>query len=137
MALLITTAKTLRSQNAPHSSSDADHTKHVLAINLLRAINTAELEYKMNHGGYAARDVLLASQEFKGRRFVFGRQERVNVPVGDPQIPPGWSLRLNVASDGKSYDALLEDTTDTTCGYAAVTDERGIIRQSKAIDCAI
>ncbi|HXN50410.1 MAG TPA: hypothetical protein VN943_00635 [Candidatus Acidoferrum sp.] len=50
---------------------------------------------------------------------------------------PGWTLRLNVSSDGKGYDVLLEDTTDQTCGYAAVTDERGIIRQSKAIDCEI
>lgn len=43
----------------------------------------------------------------------------------------------NVTSDGKGYDVLLEDTTDKSCAYAAVRDERGIIRQSKAIDCAI
>jgi hypothetical protein len=30
-----------------------------------------------------------------------------------------------------------EDTMDKACGYAAVTDERGVIRQSKAIDCPI
>jgi hypothetical protein len=32
---------------------------------------------------------------------------------------------------------LLEDKTDKACGYAAITDERGVIRQSKAIDCDI
>ena len=35
---------------------------------------------------------------------------------------------------GQSYDLLLEDTTDKACGYAAVTDERRVIRQSKAMD---
>jgi hypothetical protein len=46
-------------------------------------------------------------------------------------------LRLNITADGQGYDVLLEDTTDKNCGYAAVTDERGVIRQSKAIDCQI
>jgi hypothetical protein len=54
-----------------------------------------------------------------------------------PDILPGWSLRLNLTADGQAYDLLLEDLTDKTCGYAALTDERGVIRQSKAIDCKI
>jgi hypothetical protein len=50
---------------------------------------------------------------------------------------PGWTLRLNVTSDGKGYDVLLEDTTDKACGYAAITNESGLIRQSKTLDCDI
>jgi hypothetical protein len=46
-------------------------------------------------------------------------------------------LRLDLTEDGKGYDVLLEDTTDKTCAYAALTDERRLIRQSKAIDCQI
>ena len=46
-------------------------------------------------------------------------------------------MRLNVTADGKGYDLILEDLTDKSCGYALATDERGIIRQSKNIDCAI
>jgi hypothetical protein len=46
-------------------------------------------------------------------------------------------LRLNLTADAQNYDVLLEDTTDKSCAYAAVTDERGVIRQSKAIDCPI
>jgi hypothetical protein len=139
VALLITTAGTTRSQNAPPSSSDNGRAKHVLAIRLLRGINTAELDYKMRHGVYAPRDVLLASDEFKGRGWTWAAQNDppfVSRSSG-PEIPPGWSLRLNVTADGKGYDALLEDTTDKSCGYAALTDERGVIRQSKAIDCEI
>lgn len=136
-ALVITIAGTLRSQNAPPSSSGTDRAKHILAISLLREINTAELDYKMKHGVYASKDVLLASDWFK-------RTEKAEIeplakaPLSSgPEILPGWSLRLNISAGGKSYDALLEDTTDKSCGYAAVTDERGVIRQSKAIDCDI
>jgi len=91
----------------------------------------------MKHGVCAPRDVLLASDEFKGRGFTVGtRNDPQFARSSGPEIPSGWSLRLNVTADGKTYDLLLEDTTDK-CGYAAVTDERGIIRQSKAIDCPI
>ena len=141
IGLLITTAKTLRSQNSPHSSSDADRAKHVLAISLLRGINTAEAEYKIKHSTYASKDALLASDEFKSRGMAWAAKNNpqlANVSLSSgPEILPGWSLRLNVTGDGQSYDLLLEDTTDKSCGYAAVTDERGVIRQSKAIDCAI
>ena len=140
IALFITTAQTLRSQNTPHSPSDADRAKRVLAISLLRGINTAEAEYKIKHGTYASKDALLASDEFKSSGMAWAvknNPQLANVSLSSgPEVLPGWSLRLNVTADGQSYDLLLEDTTDKSCGYAAVTDERGVIRQSKAIDCA-
>ena len=58
------------------------------------------------------------------------------IPFNDPpEILPGWNLRLNLHSDGQGYDLLLIDLTDEKCGYAVLTDENGVIRQSKAIDC--
>jgi hypothetical protein len=54
-----------------------------------------------------------------------------------PEILLGWSLRLAVHADGKGYDVRLQDLTDKGCWYAALTDESGVIRQSKAIDCEI
>lgn len=141
VALLITTAKTLRSQNAPHPSSDTDRAKHVMAISLLRGMNTAEAEYKVKHGAYASKNALLASDEFKGRGMTWAARNNPQLAhvafSNGPEILPGWALRLNVTTDGQGYDLLLEDTTDKTCAYAAVTDERGVIRQSKAIDCPI
>lgn len=138
VALLITTAKTLRSQNSPHSSSDADRAKHVLAITLLRVINTTEAEYRMSHGAYAAKERLLASDEFKKRGTPWATKYATNAPFSTgPEVLPGWSLRLNVTADGQSYDLLLEDTIDKSCSYAAVTEERGIIRESRPIGCAI
>jgi hypothetical protein len=136
VALLITTARTTRSQNAPPSASEAEHAKRSLAISFLRVINTAELEYKMKHGPYASKDVLLASEEFKRRENRIEQLAKAALSNG-PEVLPGWSLRLNVTADGTAYDLLLEDTTDKTCAYAAVTDERGIIRESRPIGCAI
>jgi hypothetical protein len=54
-----------------------------------------------------------------------------------PEILPGWSLRFNTHADGQGYDVRLQSLTDKTCWYAALTDESGVIRQSKAIDCEI
>jgi hypothetical protein len=49
-----------------------------------------------------------------------------------PEILPGWNLRLNVQADGKGYVVLLADTNDKT-GLAWVSDESGVIRNSKYI----
>jgi transposase len=38
---------------------------------------------------------------------------------------------------GRGYDVRLQDLTDKNCWYAALTDESGVIRQSKSIDCTI
>jgi hypothetical protein len=46
-----------------------------------------------------------------------------------PEILPGWNLRLSVQTNGQGY-VLLEDANDKT-GYAAVSDERGIIRECR------
>lgn len=130
-------------QDAPAKTSDSEQAKHFVAVSLLRNINTAEVGYKFKHGGsYAAWEVLLASEEFRASK-VIALLAKINPELASaqfstgPQILPGWSLRLNLTRDGQAYDLMLEDLTDKTCGYAAVTDERGVIRQSKAIDCKI
>jgi len=137
LALTLTTAMPQFGQNAKNEPSDADQARHMMAISLLRAINNMEVVLRGKNGSYATWNELLTSQEFTediakcdtslaGAHFATG-----------PEILPGWSLRLNLTKDRAGYDVMLEDTTDKTCGYAAVTDERGILRQSKAIDCPI
>ena len=137
LGLTLTTAMPQFGQNAKNEPSDADQARHMMAISLLRAINNMEVVLRGKNGSYATWNELLTSQEFTediakcdtslaGAHFATG-----------PEILPGWSLRLNLTKDRAGYDVMLEDTTDKTCGYAAVTDERGILRQSKAIDCPI
>lgn len=130
-----------RAQSPAARSSADEHAKRSIAVNMLRAINTAEYEYRDGHGRFVGWDVLVASGEFTGRGMHFAalnEPQLGNVQFAKlPEILPGWALRLNVTADGKGYDVLLEDQTDKTCRYAASTDERGLIRQSKVIDCAI
>jgi hypothetical protein len=111
-----------------------------VGVNTLRAINTAEYGYKFKHGTFASWDVLLISDVFSGQNHfalqTFGapyEPQLGNVHFSKaPEILPGWTIRLNVTSDGKGYDVLLEDKTDKHCGYAVVSNESGLIRQSKA-----
>jgi len=123
------------------SVSDNDDARHSLAVSLLRTINTAEVADFMGHGAYVTWDELLTKKEFtdcaiEGIAGIDPQLAAAHFSKG-PEILPGWTLRLNLTKDGKGYDLLLEDTSDEKCRYAAVTDERGIIRQSKAIDCPI
>jgi len=111
-----------------------------MAVGLLRSINTEEAGYRVGHGSYVGWDDLLASKEF----MEFEKECLAHIPefatahfTRGPEILPGWRLRLNLTQGGQGYDLLLEDATDKKCGYAAATDERGVIRQSKWIDCPI
>ena len=151
---ILVSATAQRGQGAPAQSSDGEHARRSVGVNTLRAINAAEYGYRSIHGTFASWDVLVTSEVFSGQNhFVFHtfnapyeQQKQIvqNVPQlanahfsKGPEILPGWMLRLNVTSDGKGYDALLEDKTDKTCGYAVVTNESVVIRQSKTIDCDI
>jgi hypothetical protein len=129
------------SQEAASSSQEQTSLRRRFAISLLRTINTAEVGYRIKRGMYVPWDVLLASPEFTERGMHWAAQIDPQLKntqfTRGPEILPGWSLRLNVTADGQGYDLMLEDLTDKACGYAAVTDERGLIRQSKAIDCDI
>lgn len=139
--VILAVAAPISSQTISAQAADHEHAKHSLAINLLRAINTAEMDYKNKHGVYASKDTLLVSEEFTGRGMAWAAKNdpqlaSAHVSIG-PEVLPRWSLRLNLAVDGNGYLVLLEDTTDKSCGYAAVTDERGVIRQSKTVGCKI
>ena len=121
--------------------SGPDHAKHSLAINLLRAINTAENDYQQKHGAYAPWDTLLNSEEFTqyGIKLAARNEPKLGTVhlSNGPEILTGWRLRLDLTAESKGYNVILEDTEDKQCGYAAITDERGLIRQGKVINCPI
>jgi hypothetical protein len=136
LALLVSTLTVCRAQNA--APPEAIQARRSLASNLLRAINTAEYDNKFKNGrfvdwgtlsetGLLDKALKLAAQnDPKAAGARFGKA---------PEILPGWHLRLNIHADGQGYDVMLEDATDAACHYAAGSDERGVIRQSKTIDC--
>lgn len=101
-------------------------------MGLVRTINTLEVTDFKQYGWYAFWQMLLERYEkdLNGWLARFYSRE-ANVHFGGmPEIPPGWNLRLNVQMDGQGYVVVLEDANDKT-GFAALSDERGIIRECK------
>jgi hypothetical protein len=127
---------TLAPQFAQDASTSADKSNkdHANLMGLARPINTAELTEFSKYGAYASWPILLAHQSeyLNGWLTQHYSQEKTAHFDEVPEILPGWNLRLNTQTDGKGYVLLLEDANDKT-GFAAVSDERGIIRESKYI----
>lgn len=119
-------------QDTPNSPVKPDHERRALAIGLLRTINTIEVTEISTYGSYASWEALVAHQTaYLQKWFVrFSPQEAGRNLADLPEVMPGWNLRLNAHPDGKGYDVMLEDITDKDHGYAALSDERGIIRES-------
>jgi len=121
--------------------SDRERERRSLAVNLVRAINTAESNYKKNHGVFALWDTLLGNGDFTDTGTRWAPETLPTVAHATynraPEIVPGWRLRLNLSEEAAAYDLLLEDLTDPKCGYAVMSDERVMIRQGKSIDCPL
>lgn len=121
--------------------ADRERERRSLAINMVRAINTAEATYKKNHGAYVTWDTMFGNGDFSETGTKWAPESLPTVAHAmygsGPEIVPGWKLRLHISKDGKSYDLLLEDVSDPKCGYAVISDERGLIRQGKAVSCPL
>lgn len=141
LLLLFSLAAVVGAQKPSVGVADREREQHSLAIVITRAINAAEANYMQKHETFANWDTLYGNGDFSetGTKWapesfptaahaMYGRAR---------EIVPGWKLRLNVSNNGKSYDLLLEDATDPKCGYAVVSDDRGVIRQSKFVNCPI
>lgn len=121
--------------------ADRERERRSLAINMVRAINTAEASYKKNQGAYVTWDTMFGNGDFSETGTKWAPESLPTVAHAmygsGPEIVPGWKLRLHISKDGKSYDLLLEDVSDPKCGYAVISDERGLIRQGKAVSCPL
>ena len=121
--------------------ADRERERRSLAVNITRAINSAEADYLRKHQIFANWDTLFGNGDFTETGTKWAPESLPTVAHAmygrGKEIVPGWKLRLNISNDGKSYDLLLEDTTDPKCLYAIVSDDRGVIRHSKALDCPI
>jgi hypothetical protein len=139
IVLLGVTAIPAITQNAENAPNDAEQItpRRMMAISILRSINTVEIVYQSERGGFGSWEELLTTRNF-------GAETMKHLARLDPQLAgaqfsngseilPGWNLRLNVHIDEKGYDLFLEDTTDTNKGYAAFTDERAVIWECKPI----
>jgi hypothetical protein len=136
--LLVSSGVRAQQKNSP-TIQDRQREQHSLAINIVRAINTAEVNYKKAHGSYATWSTLYTNGDFTDSGTKWSSESLPTVAHAmygsGPEIVPGWKLRLNLSKDGSAYDLSLEDVTDPKCGYAVTSDERGMIRQGRSVAC--
>lgn len=121
--------------------ADRERERRSLAVNLVRAINTAEANYMKKQGTYVTWETMIGNGDFSETGTKWAPESFPTVAHAmygsGPEIVPGWKLRLHLSKDGHAYDLLLEDVTDPKCAFAVVSDERGLIRQGKSIACPL
>ena len=137
VALLVLTLGSLTSEFALDSnqSEKSDRERRAVAIALVRTINTVELAYKYTHGSYGEWRMLLMdnAKQFEDFLSINGLSQTNSQFADYPGILPGWNMRLMVNTDGQGYEILLEDKNDKK-RYAALSDERGAIRECKWLE---
>ena len=141
IALGLTLGTTARPQNSSSGIGNRERERRSFALNLVRAIEKAQLDFKSKHAIYANWDSLIGNGYFTSGGTKWASPDFPTVGQAlygsGPEIVPGWRLRLNVSHSGSAYDLLLEDVNDPKCGYAVLTDERGTIRQARSLECPI
>ena len=122
-------------QDASNGPKELDQKRRAITIGLVRTINTAEVSERYSYGSYASWETLLAhQQEYLNQWLTQSYSRDPKVHFGStPEILPGWNLRLIVPPDGTGWVVVLEDANDKT-GYAALSDESGIIRECKYLE---
>ncbi|HET7105904.1 MAG TPA: hypothetical protein VFI38_03775 [Candidatus Acidoferrum sp.] len=122
-------------------AADRERQRQSFAHILVKAINAAEADYLKKHGVYANWDTLMGIGDFSSNGTKWAPADFPTVAHAlygsGAEIVPGWRLRLHLSKADKAYDLLLEDVTDPKCGYAVISDDRGLVRQGKSIDCPL
>ena len=112
--LIVALSAASRAQDQKSPSQE----ERMKAINLVRAINTAEVLYSVNisHGRFASWTELYDS----------GLVKDLQVSPG-PEVIPGYHLDLLASPDGKSFMLALHDKKDGDGLFSVFSDQSGII----------
>ena len=141
MILILTWQAASWAQKGAPVVTDRERERRSFAQNLVKALNAAEADYRKKHDVYANWDTLVGIGDFSSSGTKWAPAEFPTVAHAlygnGAEIVPGWRLRLHLSKGDRAYDLLLEDVTDPKCSYAVFSDERGLIRQGKSIDCAL
>lgn len=112
----------------------APNDSRMIGVSAVRLINTAEMEYKHAHGGYATWDELYRSGLIANDQKRWQQFNGLELAAG-PEVVAGWTLALIPSADGQSYELSLRNLGDK-CQFSFFSDQRGLIFQGNVIDCA-
>ncbi len=135
---------THRASGQVAANMDSDpHDQRMLAITIIREINTAEVVNCRLNGDkidetkqFLTLDDLLNAPCFKQAQSSFRGPNEAQLSeslTAGPEIVPGLEFRLVISPDGKHYNLWLGQKRDVSCGFAFYSDERGVIYEGKAI----
>jgi hypothetical protein len=127
-------------------TAPATHDQAMLAVTIIREINTAEVAFCREKDGktdenmkFLTWDELINAPCFKQARSHFRGPNSAQVNESfspGPEIVPGLEFRLVISPDGKHYNLWLGQKREVNCGFAFYSDERGVIYEGKAIGCS-
>lgn len=137
--MILTCVAASWAQKGSPVAADSERQRRSFAQNLVKAINAAEADYRKKHDVYANWATLFGIGDFSSNGTKWAPADFPTVAHAlygnSAEIVPGWRLRLHLSASEKAYELVLEDVTDPKCSYAVFSDERGLIRQGKSIDC--
>jgi hypothetical protein len=107
---------------------------HARVIDVLRVINTAEYDYRRDHGSFAGWPELYASGAVKKVQEEVNQWTALPITAG-AEVIPGYFLNLLVSRDERSYLVSLRESGTNDCGFSVFSDESGLIYQGTVIDC--
>jgi beta-lactamase regulating signal transducer with metallopeptidase domain len=128
----------------PNNSKD----QAMLAVNIIRVINTAEVvDCRTKDGKLDETIKFLPWDDLRNKPCFKQAQQKYSRPAGNrfsevsqltfppgPEIVPGLELRLVISPDGNHYNVWLRQAK-AHCGFAFYSDERGVIYEASAIGC--
>jgi hypothetical protein len=132
--LVVGISLAVRAQNARQDGPDGQVLDHAKVVDVVRIVNTAEYEYRRDHGSFAVWPDLYNSGT------VEKIQKEVNqwaaLPItADSQVIPGYFMILLVSRDASSYSVSLHEAGSNDCGFSVFSDTSGLIYEGTVIDC--
>ncbi len=119
----------------PHDPTvlQAPNAVRTTGVNVVRLINTAEMEYRHAQGRYATWAELYRSGSIANGQKRWPLFSGLQ-PAAGPEVVPGWTLALIPSADGQTYELSLRNLGDK-CQFSFFSDQRGLIYQGQVIGC--
>ena len=110
--------------------------ERTLAVQVLRALNTAEVNYAHDAGHFGTWDDLrpvVAKWKSAATKGTWGEAlQSLNTDSSDDPLP-GWKLRVMPAADGKHYTLSMHK--DQQCDVNGFSDDTGVIYLGTSLGC--
>jgi hypothetical protein len=99
-----------------------------LAVDLVRKINTTQVEFRLQNNAYVSLDQLLEHRFMADSKALLEPADRTSAALAD------YHLRVVATDDGQRYTVMIASQA-VRCGFAVFSDEGGVIYVGKALGC--